>query len=124
MNQKFNYSNSELDKKMTTEQFEQVVKAILSGKYSWACLLILSFAGYNPLHYIPYRTCNRIMKENCPQNNFLEKSMPLKSRMKSSQKLLDLSCLEEIRLQTAEVTGGTRVSSLIAENSFSVIYAR
>lgn len=53
-----------LDKAMTQEQFTQVVDAILDGKYSWACVLILRFAGYNPLHYIPYRTYNRLMKEN------------------------------------------------------------
>lgn len=49
---------------MSEEQFCQVVDAILNGKYSWACLLILKFAGYNPLHYIPYRTYNRLMKEH------------------------------------------------------------
>ncbi|NJO79372.1 MAG: HetP family heterocyst commitment protein [Cyanobacteria bacterium RM1_2_2] len=57
-------SNNKLDKAMTTEQFTQVVDAILEGKYSWACVLILRFAGYNPLHYIPYRTYNRLMKDN------------------------------------------------------------
>ena len=50
------------DNFMTEEQFEQVVEAILNGKYSWACVLILRFAGYNPLHYIPYRTYNRLTK--------------------------------------------------------------
>lgn len=49
---------------MDSEQFNQVVAAILEGKYSWACVLILRFAGYNPLNYIPYRTYNRIIKEN------------------------------------------------------------
>lgn len=55
---------------MTTEQFNEIVGAILDGKYSWACVLILSFAGYNPLHYIPYRTYNRLLKENglCKKN--------------------------------------------------------
>lgn len=48
------------DNFMTEEQFEQVVEAILNGKYSLACVLILRFAGYNPLHYIPYRTYNRL----------------------------------------------------------------
>jgi hypothetical protein len=52
------------DKAMTAEQFTLVIEAILAGKYSWACLLILRFAGYNPLHYIPYRTFNRLVKEN------------------------------------------------------------
>jgi len=49
---------------MNSEQFDQVVEAIIAGKYSWACVLILRFSGYNPLHYIPYRTYNRLVKEN------------------------------------------------------------
>jgi hypothetical protein len=52
------------DRVMRPEQFEQVVAAIASHKYSWACVLILQFAGYNPLQYIPYRTYNRIVREN------------------------------------------------------------
>ena len=52
------------EKVMNPEQFNQVIEAILDGKYSWACVLILRFAGYNPLHFIPYRTYNRITKEN------------------------------------------------------------
>lgn len=51
-------------KSMNAEQFEQVVKAIVEGRYSWACVLILRFAGYNPAHYIPYRTYKRLIKEN------------------------------------------------------------
>lgn len=64
MTQHTNSSNRRLDRVMSLEQFEQVVTAILDGKYSWACVLILRFAGYNPLHYIPYRTYNRLVKEN------------------------------------------------------------
>jgi hypothetical protein len=56
--------SSHLDKTMTEEQFNRVIEAILAGKYSWACVLILTFAGYNPLHYIPYRTYNRLIKIN------------------------------------------------------------
>lgn len=66
-----NYSDSRLtaefaqsDRIMTPEEFTQIVEAILQGKYSWACVLILRSAGYNPLHYIPYRTYKRIIKEN------------------------------------------------------------
>ena len=61
-------SNRSVDKAMTPEQFTQVVEAILDGKYSWACVLILRFTGYNPLHYIPYRTYNRLMKDNSQTN--------------------------------------------------------
>ncbi|NET02900.1 MAG: HetP family heterocyst commitment protein [Sphaerospermopsis sp. SIO1G2] len=52
------------EKKINPEQFDQVIEAILAGKYSWACVLMLRFVGYNPLHYIPYRTYNRLLKEN------------------------------------------------------------
>lgn len=49
---------------MTSEEFDQVIEAIASGRYSWACILILQIAGYNPLHYLPYRTYRRLIKEN------------------------------------------------------------
>lgn len=64
MSYEISYPESKLDKVMSLEQFEQVIEAILAGKYSWACVLILRFGGYNPLHYIPYRTYNRLMKDN------------------------------------------------------------
>jgi hypothetical protein len=65
MNQDFDSSNSKLDQVMKPKQFEQIVAAIVEGKYSWACVLILRFAGYNPLHYLPYRTYKRLLKDNC-----------------------------------------------------------
>ncbi len=49
---------------MNNKQIEEVIKAIIAGKYSWACVLILRFNGYDPLHYIPYRTYIRLLKEN------------------------------------------------------------
>lgn len=57
-------SPSQQEKVMSTEQFEQIVRAILEGKYSWACVLILRFSGYNPVHYIPYRTYKRLIRDN------------------------------------------------------------
>lgn len=56
--------NQENPCSLSEDQFSRIVAAILDGKYSWACLLMLSFAGRNPLQYIPYRTYNRLMKEN------------------------------------------------------------
>jgi hypothetical protein len=49
---------------MHTKEIEEVLKAIIAGKYSWACVLILRFNGYDPIHYIPYRTYIRLLKEN------------------------------------------------------------
>jgi hypothetical protein len=57
--------NRQLNKKINTEQIEQIVKAIIAGKYSWACVLLLRFSGHNPIDYIPYRTYIRLLKNNC-----------------------------------------------------------
>ena len=56
--------NSDAGKQMTFEELAQVVDAIRAGRYSWACMLALKFAGYNPSLYIPYRTYQRLNKEN------------------------------------------------------------
>jgi hypothetical protein len=61
---------------MDLDQFNSVVEAIVEGKYSWACVLILRFAGYNPLHYIPYRTYKRLLKDNgSPSRKTLRESL-------------------------------------------------
>ncbi len=121
MYQNLNYSDSKLDRVMTDEQFNQIVEAIISGKYSWACLLILRFSGYNPLHYIPYRTYNRLMKINREQKPQSEEdstiadrsqSVPAKSTQKSSTKLRDLCCWEEIDRPSKSVKGGQRAFTL------------
>lgn len=57
-------ARAQFDKAMSPREFDEIVEAILQGKYSWACVLILRFAGYNPLHYLPYRTYTRLLKEN------------------------------------------------------------
>jgi hypothetical protein len=58
---------TEFKAQLDAEQFTQVIEAILAGKYSWACVLMLRFSGHNPLHYIPYRTYNRLVKEDLQQ---------------------------------------------------------
>lgn len=54
---------------MNKKQVEEVIKAILARKYSWACVLILRFHGYDPIDYIPYRTYIRLLKENYQVQN-------------------------------------------------------
>jgi hypothetical protein len=93
--------SSKRDKAMTEEQFEQIVDAILNGKYSWACLLILRFAGYNPLHYIPYRTYNRLIKDN-------NRKEPLKPEEGKSLAIRDLNHLKVIESEMANLKGGFR----------------
>lgn len=103
MNQFYGKSGSTRDKTMTEEQFEQIVDAILNGKYSWACLLILRFAGYNPLHYIPYRTYNRLIKDNT------RRDLPKESKKKAEDlDIADLSSLRKIDRSETGIKGGRR----------------
>ncbi|ACK71909.1 heterocyst differentiation protein [Gloeothece citriformis PCC 7424] len=107
--QDFSNRFSKKDQVMTQEQFEKIVEAILAGKYSWACVLILRFAGYNPLHYIPYRTYNRLIKDNCRENSSNQEQNQQKkpnsdlssryynnsSSYRDNSKIKDLNYLEE-----------------------------
>ncbi len=115
--------NIKTDKAMTTEQFTQVVDAILNGKYSWACVLILRFAGYNPLHYIPYRTFNRLMKENdlsdrthsdSKKNALIAQCRPTQpvASVLNSSKIRDLNYLEPIGKGSCNPKGGSRINWL------------
>ena len=58
-------SKKQLDKVMKDDEFEQIISAISEGEYSWACVLMLETAGYNPLNHIPYRTYTRLIKKHC-----------------------------------------------------------
>jgi hypothetical protein len=113
MNHSISGSNN-LNKSINPEQFDQVVEAILAGKYSWACVLMLRFAGYNPLHYIPYRTYNRLLKENShvsrsntnTQSNENLKIAKLPSEKRATDRVTPTSCLSKIKdLAYLEVVG-------------------
>lgn len=108
---------TKLDKSMEPEQFNQVIEAILEGKYSWACVLILRFAGYNPLHYIPYRTYNRLSKDNRPTcksasqlgeslNNAVESGCARQTSRQSLGEIKDLSYQELVNEQSKCLHGG------------------
>jgi hypothetical protein len=104
--------NERFDRAMAPEQFEQVIEAILAGKYSWACVLILRFAGYNPLHYIPYRTYNRIIKDHMPKKNRQSKSpdegedIIAIEPIQASKRLQDLSYMEDMPSPASQKVGG------------------
>lgn len=130
MNQDIAGISSNLDKTVKAQQFDKVVEAILAGKYSWACVLMLRFGGYNPLHYIPYRTYNRLLKENSQTNRTKQQqSENLKmlndsrsdSNVSSSclSKIKDRAYLEVVGKQKTEIRGGSldqRLSHKINEH--------
>ncbi len=111
-----------LDKTIHSEQFDQVVEAILAGKYSWACVLMLRFTGYNPLHYIPYRTYNRLIKEHSPKKSKPHHEQNIKIAKQNSNKrkdsnispsclnkIKDLAYLEVVGKQKTEIRGGANL---------------
>ena len=122
MNQDITGSSSNLEKTLNSEQFDRVIEAILAGKYSWACVLMLRFTGYNPLHYIPYRTYNRLLKDNTPgkknknqQQQHNNINIPQSAREKKRERNVTPSCLSQIKelpylevagKQKAEINGG------------------
>ncbi len=122
MTQRMPCSQLRSSQTISTEQLNQIIDAILRGKYSWACVLLLRYAGYNPLHYIPYRTYNRLLKENCQigrpseyETNKIDigkKYAHTKSKGTTSGKHLslisDLTYVEDISEQDPEVRGGSQ----------------
>jgi hypothetical protein len=108
------------NKVMSPEQFKQVVEAITEGRYSWACVLILRFAGYNPIHFIPHRTYSRLLKENRLFSAANESSSQQLQRGKqlvsacsdgsiaprSSTQINELTYLETAEPQEGELHGG------------------
>ncbi|MFN6561237.1 MAG: HetP family heterocyst commitment protein [Nostoc sp. ChiSLP01] len=87
MNYQISSSQKNFQQAMSPEQLEQVIAAITDGRYSWACVLILRFIGYNPLHFIPQRTYSRLIKENysrsMEENTYLPNSPVSNTRLNS-----------------------------------------
>ncbi|WP_375509812.1 HetP family heterocyst commitment protein [uncultured Nostoc sp.] len=103
MNQDIAGISSNLDTTVKAQQFDKVVEAIIAGKYSWACVLMLRFAGYNPLHYIPYRTYNRLLKENSQTNRTKQQQSENIKMLKDSRP----AYLEVVGKQKTEIRGGS-----------------
>ncbi|MGG6267501.1 HetP family heterocyst commitment protein [Leptolyngbya sp. AN03gr2] len=97
-------SSQPRNKVMSPEQFSQVVEAITEGRYSWACVLILRFAGYNPIHFIPHRTYSRLMKEN--RMFASESAQMVAARSRNSTQIKDLTYVEAIESHESSPHGG------------------
>jgi hypothetical protein len=89
---------------------------------------MLRFAGYNPLHYIPYRTYNRLLKENSEASKVQQQQDNVKinqpatvartnTNMPSSclSKIKDLAYMEVVGKQKTEIQGGNMERWLTAQ---------
>lgn len=103
MYQPSSYSNSKVNRTMSAEQLEEIIDSILAGKYSWACVLLLRFAGYNPLHYIPYRTYNRLVKDNSTVSKVSAIDAGSRTAGTSASRKAKVDYLEVVSSQPAQV---------------------
>ena len=92
-------------------------------------------AGYNPLHYIPYRTYNRLLKENSQANKSPQhadesiKAVQESAGKKSDTnvatnclgKIKDLTYLDVVGKKT-EIRGSSLESAVSKTNSLISIY--
>ena len=103
MTYQFQHSANNSQVGIKPEQLDEIIAAILAGKYSWACFLLLRCTGYNPLDYIPYRTSNRLLKENSQAAKTETKSGETKS---GKGKIVDLEHLEVVKEKRTGIQGG------------------
>ena len=97
------------DHQLQAEKMDEIVDFILQGKYSSACLLLLESTGQDPLHYIPYRTYNRLQKQRqqarlqAAAAKTVVRGTPEDSRR---SQLTDLDYIEPLPEQLRVVQGG------------------
>ena len=127
MSQSIYKQKNQVTRTMTEQQFEEIVDAILGGKYSWACVLILQTAGYNPLHYIPYRTYNRLIKDNRLKQQDSQQGKTVKPSAKNSlakegtsKKISNLSYVESLDGSESKILGGLGATSIFPGLDFSM----
>ena len=105
LSENFALATSASEHQIEAEKMEEIIDFILQGKYSSACLLLLESTGQDPLHYIPYRTYNRLQKQRqqAVRSAIEEKTTdttPLRSR------LSDLDYVEALPEKAHSVQGG------------------
>lgn len=91
-------------------QSDDVMTAILDGKYSWACVLWLRGKGYNPKEYIPCRTYNRLLRQQQSTQKQAEKSSKnqrySQKSPEHSSNIVDLPHLDNSDHDNHSVRGG------------------
>ncbi|MDB9372468.1 HetP family heterocyst commitment protein [Nodularia sphaerocarpa] len=66
MNEEISDINQAAENIIDGEGWGDIIKAIILGKYYWACVLFIHLMGYNPTKYIPPETYLQLL-----QNNFI-----------------------------------------------------
>jgi hypothetical protein len=104
MNSSFNVGQNA--RSIHPEKLDQIIEAIAVGKYSWACVLMLRFSGYNPLHYMPYSTYNRIVKDIVKEAKPDTSAATPTNQAMDQTTIQDLAYVESVPEEAAQCTGG------------------
>lgn len=105
---------------LKAEKMDEIVDFILQGKYSSACLLLLESTGQDPLHYIPYRTYNRLQKQ---RQQAVRQSADTRNTVRTGAEtalrshLSDLDYVEALPDQTSSMRGGFALFSFTSKSA-------
>jgi hypothetical protein len=107
---------------LNQEEIKIFLSAIIEGKYSWACVIVLRAIGLNPKDYLPCRTYNRLVLKEVTEKQAEQDSGPLagpapyrpgnqvsQNGHKSIQRIADLP-RRDIDLQPDEAIQGSGIS--------------
>ena len=99
------------------ETMNRIIECIIDGKYSSACLILLEAAGYDPLHYIPYSTYNRLQKQ-LQTLNYQHTVFQTSARLNMNDlDYIESLPIEPLSKETSSIHGGTRYGSSIEYSS-------
>jgi hypothetical protein len=104
----FSTHNQNANNAISEAKMEKIIDAILQGQYSQACLLLLEATSRNPLHYIPYRTYNRLQKQRQQAHVHNQQSTTTRTATVTtlSPRIADLDYIESVSEKTPSVNGG------------------
>jgi hypothetical protein len=106
----FSTHNHNESNTISEAKMEKIIDAILQGQYSQACLLLLEATSRNPLHYIPYRTYNRLQKQRQQAASYRHDQQPTTTTTASvtalKPRIADLDYIENLSEKTPSIKGG------------------
>lgn len=102
------------DNTISDDKMEKIIDAVIDGKYSYACLIMLEEAGYDPTHYIPYRTYNRLQKQHQANYQSAQKSTTKVTALRpnvaaqkiANSSIADIDYVESVKGQEKGISGG------------------
>jgi len=99
---------------ISQDKMDKIIDAVIDGKYSYACLIMLEEAGYDPAQYITYRTYNRLQKQHRasyqPSQTAAAEIASLRSKIAAQKiaasQIADIDYVDSLQTQEKGLSGG------------------